>query len=252
MIGTMIRIDREGEIAALRMDDGKANAMNPEFFGALERAIDAASGARAIVLTGARSFFSGGLDLPFLASQPRERIEEIYESLHSTMMRLFLLPVPVVAAINGHAVAGGCILAFQSDARLMAEGELRIGLNEARLGLSLPAFVVETFRGRLPARSLERIVLEGSLFSPAEALDVGLVDGVVPAGDLFDRATARARDLASIPARAFAESKRLLRSEASRRAEEGRRDDARLWIDLWFSPAAQDRIGEIVAKLKKR
>src|SRR5882724_3673609 len=114
----MISIEKRGEIAVLRMDDGKANAMNPDFFAALEKAVGESAGARALVLTGSRSFFSGGLDLPFLAAQPRGRLEEIYDLLHGVMMRLFLHPAPVVAAINGHAIAGGCILAFQSDVRL--------------------------------------------------------------------------------------------------------------------------------------
>ncbi len=232
------------------MDDGKANAMNPDFFADLGRALDASTGAGALVLTGARSFFSGGLDLPFLAGLSRERIEEIYGTLHSTMMRLFLLPVPVVAAVNGHAIAGGCVLAFQSDARLMAGGDFKIGLNEVRLGLSLPAFVVETFRGRLSPRALERVILEGTLHSPEEAAAVGLVDEVVPGEELISRAMARARDLASVPKSAFAESKRLLRGDAARRAEEGRREDARVWIDVWFSSDAQRQVGEVVAKLK--
>jgi enoyl-CoA hydratase len=248
----VILIEREGEVAVLRMDDGKANAMNPDFFAALEKGIDEAAGAGALVLTGARNFFSGGLDLPFLAAQTRDRLEEIYDSLHSAMMRLFLFPTPVVAAINGHAIAGGCILAFQSDSRLMARGSFRIGLNEAQLGLPLPAFVVETFRGRLAPGALERMTLEGPLFSPEEAVEIGLVDEVVPAPELEARAVERAKHLASVPDAAFAESKRLLREEASVRAERGRKEESRRWIDLWFSPQAQRRIGEVVAKLKKK
>ena len=163
---------------------------------------------------------------------------------------MFLLPAPVVAAINGHAIAGGCILAFQCDSRLMAGGSFKIGLNEARLGLALPAFVVETFRGRLAPGALERMILEGPLFSPEEAANAGLVDEVVPAPELEVRAVEKARQLASVPVAAFAESKRLLREEVSVRAEKGRREDSRRWIDLWFSPEAQRRIGEVVAKLK--
>src|SRR5258708_4120243 len=174
MIPAMISIEKRDEIALLRMDDRKANAMNPEFFAGLERGMDEAAKAGALVLIGAGSFFSGGLDLPFLAPLPRARIEEIYEKLHRAMMRLFLFPAPVVAAVNGHAIAGGCILAFQSDARVMSQGGFKIGLNESRLGLALPAFVVETFRGRLAPGVLERMILEGPLFSPEEALESGL------------------------------------------------------------------------------
>jgi enoyl-CoA hydratase len=245
----MIKLESHGDIALLRMDDGKANAMNPEFFAGLNRALDAAGEASALVLVGARNFFSGGLDLPYLASQPRPEIEHAYEALHGTMMRLFLLPAPVVAAVNGHAIAGGCILAFQADALVMSRGEFKFGLNEARLGLPLPAFVVETFRERVSPRVLQRMTLEGPLFSPDEALAAGLIDEICEPKETESRATARAEELAHIPRAAFAESKRLLREPASRRAERARADEARRWIDLWFSPPAQLQIGEIVARL---
>ncbi len=165
------------------------------------------------------------------------------------MMRLFLFPKPVVAAVNGHAIAGGCILAFQADLRLMAEGSFKIGLNEIQLGLALPPFVVETFRGRLVPGALERMSSEGPLFSSEEALTISLVDEVVAPAELENRAFERASQLATLPSAAFAESKRLLREPTARRIEESRRKDADRWIDLWFSPDAQRRIGDVVARL---
>lgn len=246
----VIRVERSGEVAVLRMDDGKANAMNHEFFAALDRGMSEARDAGALVVTGAGKFFSGGLDLPFLAPLARPRIEEIYEALHGAMMRLFSFPAPVVAAVNGHAIAGGCILALQADARVMAQGNFKFGLNEAQLGLAMPAFVVETLRGRLAPGVFERTILEGPLYSPEQARAAGLVDELAVAPDLEKRAMERAFELASVPREAFAESKRLIRAVAAERAEKGRKEDARHWIDLWFSPPAQRRIGEIVAKLK--
>ena len=246
----MISVETRGKIALLRMDDGKANAMNPEFFAALETGLDAASDASALVVTGARNFFSGGLDLPFLVPLDRPRIESLYDQLHRAMMRLFLFPAPVVAAVNGHAIAGGCIFAVQADFRVMSRGGSKIGLNEAQLGLAMPAFVVETLRGRLDRGILERMVLEGPLFSPDEALAAGLVDELAEGDRIEGRALARAEELARVPREAFAESKRLIRGPAAERAEQSRTGEGRRWIDLWFSPEAQRRIGEVVAKLK--
>ena len=234
------------------MDDGKANAMNPRFFSDLEKGMADARDAGALVLIGAKSFFSGGLDLPFLAPLERAGIEEVYEALHGSMMKLFSFPAPVVAAINGHAIAGGCVLAFQSDARVMVQGSFKIGLNETQLGLALPAFVVETFRGRLAAGMFERTILEGPLYSPDQALAAGLVDEVVPAPELEGRAIERARQLASIPREAFAESKRLIRAAAVERSERAKSEDSRHWIDLWFSPAAKRRVREVVERLAKK
>ena len=246
----MITVEKRGEVAVLRMDDGKANAMNPPFFSGLDRALTDARDAGALVLVGSGSFFSGGLDLPYLAPLGRPEIEAIYEALHGTMMRLFQFPAPVVAAVNGHAIAGGCILAMQSDARTMARGNFKIGLNEAQLGLAMPAFVVETLRGRLPSGSFERTILEGPLYSPEQALAAGLVDEIEETSQLEARAVERAARLASVPREAFAESKRLIRAVAVERAEKGRKDDARHWIDLWFAPPARRRIEEVVARLK--
>lgn len=242
-------VETRERLAVIRMDDGKANAMNPEFFAALNRAFDEVSDAAAVILMGARSFFSGGLDLPLLAALDRASLEKLYDDLHDTMMRLFLFRAPVVAAVNGHAIAGGCILAFQADLRLMAEGSSKIGLNEIQLGLALPPFVVETFRGRLVPGALERMSAEGPLFSPREALAIGLVDEVVAPGELESRAVERARQLAAFPPAAFAESKRLLRAPAVLRIAEARRQDASRWVDLWFSSEAQRRIGDVVARL---
>ena len=245
----MLKVELRDRLAIVRMDDGKANAMNPEFFADFNRALDRAAGSAAVVLTGARSFFSGGLDLPRLAVLDRGRLEALYDQLHETMMRLFQFPAPVVAAVNGHAIAGGCILAFQADFRVMAEGSFKIGLNEIQLGLALPPFVVETFRGRLAAGALEKMSTEGPLFSPAEALAIGLVDEIVAPADLETRALELASRLASLPSAAIAESKRLVRGPAVSRVAESRGRDAKRWIDLWFSPDARQRIGDVVARL---
>ena len=247
----MIAIEDAGGVAVLRMDDGKANAIQDRFLADLERALDGAAGASALVLTGARKIFSAGLDLPALASLPREAIGGLMRDFHRTMLRVFLWPAPVVSAVNGHAFAGGCVLAMQADRRVMAEGDTKIGINEVRLGLPLPAIVVETFRAQLSPGSLATAALEGKLFTPREAEKAGIVDEVVPAADLERRAAELARALAEGGA-AFGAIKAMLRRPAADALARQSEEDARAWLDGWFSEAGRRKVADAVARLQSR
>ena len=247
----MIGIDERDGIAVLRMDDGKANAIQEQFLTDLGRALDGAAGARAIVLTGARKIFSAGLDLPELAGFSRPAMENLMRAFHATMLRVFLWPAPVVCAVNGHAYAGGCVLAMQGDRRVMAEGEGKIGINEVRLGLPLPAIVVETFRLQLSPRVLADAALEGRLYAPAEAAAAGVVDEVVDPEELERRATETARRLSEGGA-AFSGVKRMLRRPVADALGKRTEEDAAAWLDAWFSEPARRRIAEVVANLAKR
>ena len=145
------------------MRAGKANAIGTAFLDRLSAQLDAveSSGASALVLTGEGTAFSAGLDLPEVAGLDRARLERFIRRFSEVMLRVFTLPVPVVAAINGHAIAGGCVLAMQADVRLAAAGDYRIGLNEVQIGLGLPAVVVETLRAQVSPASLGPVALEG-------------------------------------------------------------------------------------------
>lgn len=139
--------DAEG-IATIRLCRGKVNALAPEVIDDITTALDACeqAGARAVILTGTGPFFSFGFDVPHMLRWPREQFGAFVTSFCALYRRLFLLPVPLIAAVNGHAVAGGCILALAADQRLMARGKPRISLNEITFGASIFAGVVEMLR----------------------------------------------------------------------------------------------------------
>jgi enoyl-CoA hydratase len=248
----VISVEDRGGVALVRMDDGKANAMQERFLEDFDRAMRTADGADAVVITGARKIFSAGLDLPALVELPRCAIEALMEHFHETMRRTFLWPAPVVAAVNGHAIAGGCILAMQADRRVMAEGDAKIGINEVQIGLPLPVVVVETFRAQLSPESLARAAQEGILFSPAEAFEAGMVQAIAPADSVEERAIDTARNLAAVGRPAFSAVKGLLRRPAADALDLARLADGRAWLDVWFSEPARRRIGEIVSRLKSR
>jgi len=248
-----VRLQSVDGVVHLVMDTGKANALGPDFLASLERTLEEAEsqGAPALVLTGYGAHFSAGLDLPALLPLPRAEMKALIVTFCRAMLRLFTMPLPVVAAVNGHAVAGGCVLAMQADVRLLADGDLRFGLKEAQLGIGLPALVVETLRCQVPAAALVPVALEGRLFTPAEALRLGLVEAVVPRADLLAAATARARELAAVPRAAYAQIKGALHEPVVRRIRHGAEADE-AWLDSWFSDEGRRRVGAMVEELAKR
>jgi enoyl-CoA hydratase len=244
----MITLERADGFSWLRMNDGKANAIRMDFLDELDRRLDEASGP--LVVTGAGKFFSGGLDLPALHGLGRDEVEGLLRQFETTFLRLFAWPAPVVAAVNGHAIAGGCILAMQADYRVGVNAPLQMGINEVAIGVGLPAFVVETFRARIAPAALARLALQGVLLAPGEAREAGLLDEVVEAGSLVARAGEKVRELASVSAAAFAQAKALLRRPALSALAATRNADADSWLDVWFSEPAQAQIASIVARLK--
>ncbi|MGH7268213.1 MAG: enoyl-CoA hydratase/isomerase family protein, partial [Candidatus Rokuibacteriota bacterium] len=206
-------------VAAVRLACGKANALNARSLAALAAALDEAEkeDARAVVLTGYDRFFSSGLDLVSLYELDRPAMDAFVRDFDRVLLRVFAFPCPVVAAVNGHAVAGGCILALACDTRLVAAGDGRIGLNEILLGLPFPASALEIARHAVPAPSLDSVLYGGTLYDPEAALAHGLADGVCPA-DVVAEAREVAEGLAERPAGAFRTIKASLKAPALDRA----------------------------------
>jgi enoyl-CoA hydratase len=251
-----MRCEQLDGVCLVRLEAGKANSMDAAFLAGLDRLFGEfeASDARAAVITGYETYFSAGLSLSGLQGLPRDALRDVIAALHRTMLRIFACPRPVVAAVNGHAIAGGCVLAMQADHRVAADGPFKIGLSETQIGLGLPPVVVETMRFRVPPASWTSTMLEGRLFAPREALTHQLVDEVVTTDRVLDDAVAAARRFAAVPALAWARVKTSLRAPAVAAASA---DVERLheeWLDTWFHPETRRIHAEAVAKLaaKKR
>ena len=247
-----MRIERHGSVALLRLESGKVNALGPAFLTAMNQLLDGLGDAGAAVITGQGSAFSAGLDLPALVDLDNPGMYRFIEQFNALMLRVFELPIPVVAAVNGHAIAGGCVLALQADLRLAADRDARIGLNEAQLGIGLPGVVLETLRCQVPGSSLAPIALEGRLFSPREALQLGLLHEVVPEGELIDKALQRAQGLASLPPAGVRQVKAALRREVAARVRAEGAEESGRWVTSWLHPASQEKLRATVARLKQR
>src|SRR5438067_4875985 len=247
-----MRLERDGQVAVLRVQSGKVNAIGPASLATLGELLGQLGDARAAVITGEGNAFSAGLDLPSLIDLDRATMRQFMGRFDGIMLRLFELPIPLVAAVNGHAIAGGCVLALQADLRIAADRDARIGLNETQLGIGLPAVVLETLRWQVPGTSLAAIALEGRLFTPREAEQIGLLHEVVPEAQLQARALERARALGALPPAGVRAVKSALRRSTAAAARATEAAEAERWLDSWFSAETQARLRAAVAKLKQR
>jgi enoyl-CoA hydratase/carnithine racemase len=249
--GTLVAAEDRDGVAVLTLDRPKANAFSPELVADLSAALTAHAGARAVVLASSLpGMFSAGWDLPLLVDRDRAAMEEFVGAYCDLVRQLFVFGPPVVAALPGHAIAGGLIVAMAADERIAAEGSAKFGLSEVILGVSVPQCLMEPFRHVVGPRAMERLAATGENVDLPRALAMGLVDRAVPRDGLLDAAVERARFLAGLSAPAYAAIKRRSRAAAVARFDQARDHDP--FLDFWFSEEAKVRIHDMVARLKGR
>jgi enoyl-CoA hydratase len=244
----MIEVADRDEVAILRMADGKANAMSLEFCQALTaRFVELSSSpARAAVVTGSGRIFSAGVDLVRLLDGGVPYVTRFLPALCTMLATVFSCPKPVVAAINGHAIAGGCVLACAADRRLMAREAGRIGVTELLVGVPFPTAALEIMRCATAPQHFEEVIFGAATYAPPEALGRGLVNEIVEPDALLERAFAAAKALAALPPAAFALTKTQTRQDALERIE---RDARAVEIErIWTSPETLARIRDYVAR----
>jgi enoyl-CoA hydratase len=230
-----------------------ANAIDDTLLGALETTLDRleSAGAPALVLASSHPrIFCPGLNLKKLDSRPREVVRDAVVRYLDLLRRFATYPGPIVAAVAGHAIGGGCLLALACDRRVMARSGARLGLSEINLGIPVPAGAVAMLLALYPTRAIEQLVLEGDGLGGERALELGLVERLAEPDATLDEAYRLAGHLASRPPLAFASAKRYLRhglgeAMATRDAAELER-----FLDRWFDPDTQDRIAAMVAQMR--
>ena len=247
-----LAVETRGDIAIMKMQHGKASALDLEFtqeildtLGALAR-----GPTSAVVLTGSSTIFSAGVDLIRLQSGGTSYIERFVPLLSKLVLALFEFPRPLVAAVNGHAVAGGCVMACAADYRIMARGSGRIGVPELLVGLPFPTAALEMVRYVVPPHNLRTVVYGGSTYSAEEALNVGLVDEACAADDLLACAVSKAEKLAALPASAFGLTKRQVQAPVMERIAAGNAQDAEA-ASLWRHPDSLERVRRYVERTFK-
>jgi len=212
---THVRVEEHGDVALVRVDRPPANALDLELLNEARAAAEelSASGPGAVVLTGREGFFSAGVDLKLVPVLDADGRRTMVDGVNRLMAAWYSFPHPVVCAVNGHAIAGGMILALCGDYRVgCTQGKL--GLTELRAGVPYPAVPLAIVRAELSAQAARVLALRAHLVDPDEALALGLVDELAAPEDVLERALVVAGEMAELPARAYWDTKRELRAEA--------------------------------------
>jgi enoyl-CoA hydratase len=241
----MSRHLREATMITLTMRAPGKNALGTELMRWLTDKLDAAGG-EPVLLTGDGDAFSAGLNLKEVASLDQAGISRFLEVLERMVTALFEYPAPTVAWVNGHAIAGGCVVALACDHRLMtSDPRARIGLNEVPLGLRFPPRTWRLVKHRVPAHTIERVVLEGGLYTSEVALRLGLIDEVVA-----DEAAARgyAEKAATAPAAAYRAAKLALRAGALDAGPDEERRFREEALPAWVAPELKARLLSVLSR----
>jgi enoyl-CoA hydratase len=232
-----------GDVAVLRLAHHKVSALDADLCEALvvEIAAIAASPATALVVTGTGSAFSAGVDLFKVLDGGETYLQRFLPAMEAFLETLLAFPKPAVAAVNGHAIAGGCIIAAACDYRVMAEGSGRIGVPELLVGVPFPSLPLEIVGARVPPAVFRQLVLTGRTVKAGDAREMALVDEVVEPEALVPRACEVAEQLARIPAASFALTKRAFTDPLLDRVRASADRDAEVHA-AWASPAVHAHI----------
>jgi len=250
----MLDLIQHDGIHELRLARPPVNALGPELVRRLREAVEAApaNGAQALLLSGAPGLFSAGLDVPALLPMKRDDLRIFWADFFGLCADLACSKIPIVAAITGHAPAGGAVLAIMCDYRVMADGAFKIGLNETQVGLAVPERIQAVLRRLVGAYRAERLMVAGTMLDAADAKAIGFVDELVASDLVVPRAIEWMSELLRLPADAMSETRRLARADLAEVFADPGAPLVEDILDRWFSPEAQSVLQALVARLKSR
>lgn len=250
----MLQTIAHGPIVELNLDRPPANALSSELIAALKGGLAEAttSGARAVVVSGQPGMFSAGLDVPALLHLDREGIRTAWSDFFDLLETITRSPVPVVAALTGHAPAGGAVIALFCDYRVMAEGSFKVGLNEVEVGVVLPPVLFEALSRQVGARHAERLGVAAMLIGGEEALRIGLVDELVSVEEVVPRALARCERMLAMPSQTMAATRQVARQDLAALFDRMTEATLESVVDNWFTDETQAALRALVARLASK
>ncbi len=248
----MIRQEHSNQVAILRLNRGVTNALNLEIISQLAENLQTARDSpeiSSIVLGSANEkFFSIGFDIPELLGLSRKDFTAFYQTFNRTCIDLFTLPKPVIAAVTGHAIAGGCILALCCDYRYIAAGRKLMGLNEVKLGLPVPYPGDHILRHLIGTRDAQEMTYTGDFYGPKKLIRMGVVDRVLPLDQVVPKAIEKARELGQLPSEAFRRIKKnrtdTIKADILAHLPQKEQD----FINCWRSDTAHQLLKEATTK----
>lgn len=250
-----IKVSIKDRLAIITLNRGKSNALNREMVTELNDLLgnienDASIGGA--MICGQENFFSAGLDLIELYNYNEEEALSFWKLFFNFTSNLTAFKKPLVAAINGHSPAGGCVIALACDARVMAEGKYIIGLNEVPVGIIVPNSIFELYAFWIGKANATRSLLEGKLFNPEEALQIGLIDELAKPESILTAAERKARKYMAFEANTWQQSKKNIRQELIRSQAADQSQALEVMLAQWWSPATRSILKTIIDNLQKR
>jgi enoyl-CoA hydratase len=210
-----VTFEASGDVAIIRLDDGKANALSPVVLAAINTALDRAEDAGlAVLLTGRPGRFCAGFDLGVMREGGPSVARAMVTSGAELALRIARFPAPLVIGSTGHALAMGAVLLMAADSRIGAEGEFKIGFNEVAIGMTTPVFLAEFARARMPNTEFIRGTVQAKIYAPDAAVVAGFYDQVTASEQLMDLALAETRRLAKLPRGAYVRTRAIVRGAA--------------------------------------
>jgi len=253
MDGSSIHVERSDGVAVVRMARGKANALDTTLCRDLAACLGEVGTADdgAVVLTGQGPIFSAGVDLLRVTDGGPAYLDEFLPALVDAFLAVFSCPLPVVAAVNGHAIAGGCILVSACDRRVMNADHGRIGVTEMLVGVPFPVAALEILRFAVGTHRLREIIYFGHTYQAPAAMAVGLIDEAVSAAAVLPRAIEAAATFAALPPEPLRHTRRQIRATAVDRISRDKLTDDAV-CRMWKSPGAQEAIQAYVRSVLRR
>lgn len=250
----MLNLVTHGAITEINLARPPVNALNLDLLHAIQSGIAQAveDGARGIMLSGAPGMFSAGVDVPALLGQDRDGVRAYWRTFFATCSALAMSPVPVVAAITGHAPAGGAVLSLFCDYRVMAEGPFRIGLNEVQVGLIVPECIQLALRRVVGTYRAERLLVAGAMIESQQALAYGFVDELTAVDQVTTRALHWLNELIALPPGAMLATRKLARADLTLAWADPDALPLDAFVDAFFSVETQAVLQQLVARLKKK
>lgn len=247
-------IPASGVIQEIQMARPPVNALNLAMLQALRAAVRSSvdQGARGIVLSGAPGMFSAGADVLALLQMDHAGIREFWGEFFAVCAELARSPIPVVASLTGHSPAGGAVLSLLCDYRVMAEGPFKIGLNEVRVGLTVPENIQIALRRVVGAHRAERLLVSGAMITAGEALACGFVDETTNVDQVTTRSLYWLNELLALPSEAMLATRAIARADLIAAFDnlEGLPLDS--FVEGFVSPQTQAVLQQLVARLKEK
>ncbi len=250
-----ISVTIKDRLAIITLNRGKSNALNREMVTELTdmlQNIESDSKIGGVIITGKEHFFTAGLDLIELYNYNEEEAKGFWHLFLNFVAKITAFKKPLIAAINGHSPAGGCVIALACDARVMAEGKYIIGLNEVPVGIIVPNSIFELYSFWIGKATAARSLLEGKLFNPDEALAIGLIDEVVKQESILTAAERRARKYMAFESNTWSQSKLNIRRSLINSTSADQTADLEIMLKQWWSPSTRAILKTIIDSLQKK